>query len=150
MNGNIKNCNWWWWAGEIAFCVHECIPWGMLQAGGHNHTEPCRKIQTQCQKHQMKIWHHRMCKFLPINSRNNFILKGSLWWAFYRIHASKELRCWIKQVWVHIPELQTYLPHAFAPSLTCKVVWMRYWYKGFSTMRTQQIMKILCRIERIE
>ena len=33
MNGNIKNCNWWGWAGEIAFCVHECIPWGMLQAG---------------------------------------------------------------------------------------------------------------------
>ena len=30
-NGNIKNCNWWWWTGEIAFCIYECIPWGMLQ-----------------------------------------------------------------------------------------------------------------------
>ena len=118
MNGNIKNCNWWGWAGEIAFCVHECIPWGMLQAGGHNCTEPCWKIKTRCQKHQLKIWHHRMYKFLSINSRNNFILKGSLWWAFYRTHASKELRYWIKQAWVHIPELQTYPPHAFNPQFS--------------------------------
>ena len=145
MNGNIKNCNWWGWTGEIALCVHECIPWGMLQTGGHNCTEPCWKIQTRCQKHQLKIWHHRMCKFLSINSRNNFILKGSLGWAFYRTHACKELSCWIKQSWVHIPELQTYPPCAFATSLTCKVAWMCYWYKGFSTMRTQQITRILCR-----
>ena len=118
---------------------------GNVANSDHNFTEPCWKIQTRCQKHQSKLWHHRMCKFLSINSRNNFILKGSLWCAFYRTHACEELRCWIKQSWVHIPELQTYPPCAFETSLTCKVVWMHYWYKGFSTIRTQQIMKILCR-----